>query len=165
MEEIYPRFGDLPLNRRIDTHFTSLYFFCNHRRANMYKPQQQQQQQHLVDLQDTAGFRPDSKSWLSGVDDSSLSRTFSSLSAAAATASATGNVDPVLFNDLVEMVPLVQSLIVRKPLRFNSFRFILFSRNLERCVYCSFAIFLFEIETLGPESEFFVYQKGFNDLY
>ncbi|XP_073145296.1 protein MICROTUBULE BINDING PROTEIN 2C isoform X3 [Henckelia pumila] len=75
----------------------------------MYKPQQQQ---HLVDLQDTAGFG--SESWLSGEDESSLSRTFSSLSAAAATASATGNVDRVLFNDLVEIVPLVQSLIDRK---------------------------------------------------
>ncbi|XP_057791783.1 protein MICROTUBULE BINDING PROTEIN 2C [Salvia miltiorrhiza] len=68
-------------------------------------------QQHLVDLQDTSGFGSDPKSWLSGDD---LSRTLSSLSAAAATASATGGVDPVLFNDLVEMVPLVQSLIDRK---------------------------------------------------
>ncbi|XP_073291439.1 protein MICROTUBULE BINDING PROTEIN 2C-like [Primulina huaijiensis] len=76
----------------------------------MYKPQQR----HLVELQDTAGSGPDSASWLSGVDDSSLSRTFSSLSAAIATATATGNVDRVLFNDLVEMVPLVQSLIERK---------------------------------------------------
>ncbi|KAL3655272.1 hypothetical protein CASFOL_001058 [Castilleja foliolosa] len=68
--------------------------------------------QSLLDLQDTSGFGSDPKSWLSGDDD--LSRTLSSLSAAAATASATGNVDRVLFNDLVEMVPLVQSLIDRK---------------------------------------------------
>lgn len=67
------------------------------------------QQQHLLDLQDNSGFGSDPKSWLSGDD---LRRTLSSLSAAAATASATGNVDRVLFNDLVEMVPLVQSLIV-----------------------------------------------------
>ncbi|KAL0364429.1 UNVERIFIED_CONTAM: protein MICROTUBULE BINDING PROTEIN 2C [Sesamum angustifolium] len=73
----------------------------------MYEPQQQ----HLLDLQDNSGFGSDPKSWLSGDD---LSRTLSSLSAAAATASATGNVDRVLFNDLVEMVPLVQSLIDRK---------------------------------------------------
>ncbi|KAL1553397.1 protein MICROTUBULE BINDING PROTEIN 2C-like [Salvia divinorum] len=57
------------------------------------------QQHHLLDSQDF------------GLD---LTRTLSSLSAAAATASATGGVDPVLFNDLVEMVPLVQSLIDRK---------------------------------------------------
>ncbi|XP_011086910.1 uncharacterized protein LOC105168503 isoform X2 [Sesamum indicum] len=75
--------------------------------GRMYEPQQQ----HLLDLQDNSGFGSDPKSWLSGDD---LSRTLSSLSAAAATASATGNVDRVLFNDLVEMVPLVQSLIDRK---------------------------------------------------
>lgn len=67
------------------------------------------QQQHLLDLQDNSGFGSDPKSWLSGDD---LSRTLSSLSAAAASASASGNVDRALFNDLVEMVPLVQSLIV-----------------------------------------------------
>ncbi|KZV21708.1 hypothetical protein F511_02866 [Dorcoceras hygrometricum] len=70
--------------------------------------------QHLVELQDTAGFGSDNNSWMSGEDHAALSRTFSSLSAAAATASATGNVDRLLFNDLVEMVPLVQSLIDRK---------------------------------------------------
>ncbi|KAL0385246.1 UNVERIFIED_CONTAM: protein MICROTUBULE BINDING PROTEIN 2C, partial [Sesamum radiatum] len=75
--------------------------------GRLYEPQQQ----HLLDLQDNSGFGSDPKSWLSGDD---LSRTLSSLSAAAATASATGNVDRVLFNDLVEMVPLVQSLIDRK---------------------------------------------------
>lgn len=69
------------------------------------------QQQNLLDLQDSSGFGSDAKSWLSGDD---LSRTLSSLSAAAATASASGTVDRVLFNDLVEMVPLVQSLIDRK---------------------------------------------------
>ncbi|KAL1531670.1 protein MICROTUBULE BINDING PROTEIN 2C-like [Salvia divinorum] len=69
------------------------------------------QPQHLLDLQDSSGFSADPKSWLSGDD---LSRTFSSLSAAAAASSATGGVDPVLFNDLVAMVPLVQSLIDQK---------------------------------------------------
>ncbi|CAA3019574.1 MICROTUBULE BINDING PROTEIN 2C-like [Olea europaea subsp. europaea] len=72
-------------------------------------------QQHLVDLQENGGFGSDPNSWLSGADDrSSLSRTFSSLSTASASAAATGDVDRVLFNDLVEMVPLVQSLIDRK---------------------------------------------------
>ncbi|KAL2479097.1 movement protein binding protein 2C [Forsythia ovata] len=80
----------------------------------MYEPQ------HLVDLQDNNGFGSDPKSWLSGggggggEDHSSLASTLSSLSAAAATASAAGNVDRVLFNNLVEIVPLVQSLIDRK---------------------------------------------------
>ncbi|KAL7114813.1 hypothetical protein ACP275_04G145100 [Erythranthe tilingii] len=72
------------------------------------------QQQHLFDLQEKNGFGSDPKSWLSGGGDDDLRRTLSSLSAAAATASASGNVDRVLFNDLVEMVPLVQSLIDRK---------------------------------------------------
>ncbi|CAA0832401.1 movement protein binding protein 2C [Striga hermonthica] len=73
----------------------------------MYEPKQQ----NFLDLPENSGFGSDPKSWLSGDD---LSRTLSSLSAAAAAASSTGNVDRVLFNDLVEMVPLVQSLIDRK---------------------------------------------------
>ncbi|XP_041996515.1 protein MICROTUBULE BINDING PROTEIN 2C-like isoform X1 [Salvia splendens] len=64
------------------------------------------QQHHLLNSHD---FGLDPKSWLSGDD---LSRTLSSLAAAAATAN--GGVDPVLFNDLVEMVPLVQSFIDQK---------------------------------------------------
>ncbi|KAL2482096.1 movement protein binding protein 2C [Forsythia ovata] len=74
-----------------------------------------EQQQHLVDLQENGGFGSDPNSWLSGAEDhSSLSRTLSSLSTASAAAVASGDVDRVLFNDLVEMVPLVQSLIDRK---------------------------------------------------
>ncbi|KAK3000941.1 hypothetical protein RJ639_021841 [Escallonia herrerae] len=80
----------------------------------MYEPQ------HFVDLQDNAagGFGGDPDSWLSGEDQppsASIRRTLSSFSAAAASAGgAAGNVDRVLFNDLVEIVPLVQSLIDRK---------------------------------------------------
>ncbi|KAL3512409.1 hypothetical protein ACH5RR_025126 [Cinchona calisaya] len=85
--------------------------------------------QHLLDLQDshgvTAAGSTDPNSWLSGrhhttaamasSSPTSLRRTLSSLSNAAAAASASsGNFDPVLFNDLVQMVPLVQSLIDRK---------------------------------------------------
>ncbi|XP_057952387.1 protein MICROTUBULE BINDING PROTEIN 2C isoform X2 [Malania oleifera] len=69
--------------------------------------------QHLMDLQDNGGFA-DSKSWLQGDGHSSPthSRTHSSLSGATSAAAGTaGNVDRVLFNDLVEIVPLVQSLI------------------------------------------------------
>ncbi|XP_052179824.1 protein MICROTUBULE BINDING PROTEIN 2C isoform X2 [Diospyros lotus] len=73
----------------------------------MYEPQ------HFVDLQDNSGLG-DPKSWLSGEDhptSPALRRTHSSLSTAAGSS---GDVDRVLFNDLVEMVPLVQSLIDRK---------------------------------------------------
>lgn len=80
--------------------------------------------QHLVDLQDNrsataAGGTADPSSWLSGdgrlhhtasSSPSALHRALSSLS----NASAAGSYDPVLFNDLVEMVPLVQSLIDQK---------------------------------------------------
>ncbi|KAK3012728.1 hypothetical protein RJ639_009561 [Escallonia herrerae] len=79
----------------------------------MYEPQ------HFVDLQDNAagGFGGGPDSWLSGEDQppsASIRRTLSSFSAAAAAGGAAGNVDRVLFNDLVEIVPLVQSLIDRK---------------------------------------------------
>lgn len=66
----------------------------------MYEPQQ------LLDLQDhnNGGFGAGA-----GADSPTLRRTDSSLSNSAA-----GNVDRMLFNDLVEIVPLVQSLIDRK---------------------------------------------------
>lgn len=72
----------------------------------MYKPQQQQQ---LFDLQDNNGAAfdnggTDPSCWLS--HENEISRTDSSLSSS--------NVDPLLFNDLVQIVPLVQSLIVSK---------------------------------------------------
>ena len=86
--------------------------------------------QHLVDLQDNrsataAAGTAEPNSWLSGdvrlhhtasSSPSSLHRTLSALS----NASAAGSYDPVLFNDLVEMVPLVQSLIVSNFLVFYS---------------------------------------------
>lgn len=64
----------------------------------MYEPQQQ-----VFDLQDNNGADPSSWPF------HETPRTDSSLSAAP-----TGNVDPLLFNDLVQIVPLVQSLIDRK---------------------------------------------------
>ncbi|XP_065879557.1 protein MICROTUBULE BINDING PROTEIN 2C [Euphorbia lathyris] len=78
----------------------------------MYDPQ------HFLDLQENPNFG-DHKSWLSGDDNSSpiLRRTDSQLSAHTAVSSTTGaggNVERDLFNDLVEMVPLVESLIHRK---------------------------------------------------
>ncbi|XP_019153095.1 PREDICTED: GRIP domain-containing protein RUD3 isoform X2 [Ipomoea nil] len=84
----------------------------------MYDPQ------HLVDLHDAADDRfcgdgADPRSWLSGddhhsspPDSSALHRTNSSLSAAAAAAA---NVDPRLVTDILEIFPLVLSLMDRKP--------------------------------------------------
>ncbi|XP_023001135.1 protein MICROTUBULE BINDING PROTEIN 2C-like isoform X1 [Cucurbita maxima] len=77
--------------------------------------------QHFVDLQDDSAFG-DQKSWNSGDHNASPTRrlTHSSLpippiSASATTAAgANGNVDRELFNNLVAIVPLVQSLIDRK---------------------------------------------------
>lgn len=76
----------------------------------MYEPQ------HLFDLQDSLGNGgSDPKSWLSGSDDhrngsspSMLQRTHSSLS----NASASANVDRVLYNEIAEILPLIQTLIV-----------------------------------------------------
>lgn len=56
--------------------------------------------QHFADLQESSEFG-DPDSWLSTQDHSTSS-----------TAAANGNLDRDLFNDLVEIVPLVQSLIV-----------------------------------------------------
>nr|GMC50717.1 Hop-interacting protein THI110 [Ipomoea batatas] len=88
----------------------------------MYDPQ------HLVDLHDAAADRfcgdgADPRSWLSGddhhsspPDSSALRRTNSSLSAAsAAAAAAAANVDPRLVTDILEIFPLVLSLMDRKP--------------------------------------------------
>ncbi|GLT41033.1 hypothetical protein SLA2020_151240 [Shorea laevis] len=72
-------------------------------KRTMFKPQ------HFVDLQENSSFG-DQNSWLSGKVDSSPTncRIQSSLS----NSTANGNVGRILYNDLVEMIPLVQSLIV-----------------------------------------------------
>ncbi|KAE8099777.1 hypothetical protein FH972_017731 [Carpinus fangiana] len=75
--------------------------------------------QRFVDSQENANFG-DPKSWLSGEDHNSSPThrlTQSSLANSTATAPAgpNGSLDRVLFQDLVEIVPLVQSLIDRKP--------------------------------------------------
>ncbi|CAA2979371.1 Disease resistance RPP13-like protein 4 [Olea europaea subsp. europaea] len=56
-------------------------------------------------------FGSDPNSWLSCADNRSRLGPLSSLSTASVSAAAGTDVDCVLFNDLVEMVPLVQSLI------------------------------------------------------
>ncbi|KAF5730217.1 hypothetical protein HS088_TW20G00589 [Tripterygium wilfordii] len=66
----------------------------------MYDPQ------HYVDLQDNSGLG-DPKSWLSRQDDDSSPTHLQNQSLL----SSNGDFDRVLFNNLVEMVPLVQSLI------------------------------------------------------
>ncbi|XP_002514605.2 protein MICROTUBULE BINDING PROTEIN 2C [Ricinus communis] len=77
----------------------------------MYDPNQ-----HFVDLQENSSFG-DTKSWLLDDDDKNnnssptLRLTHSN---SASTAGTTGNIDPVLFNNIVEMVPLIESLIHRK---------------------------------------------------
>ncbi|XVF08889.1 hypothetical protein REPUB_Repub07fG0043100 [Reevesia pubescens] len=71
--------------------------------------------QHFVDLQDNSGFGGDPKSWLSGDNNHNSSPThFSIQSSLTQSAPSNGNVDRVLYKDLVEMIPLVQSLIERK---------------------------------------------------
>ncbi|GKV24216.1 hypothetical protein SLEP1_g33854 [Rubroshorea leprosula] len=72
-------------------------------KRTMFEPQ------HFVDLHENSGFG-DQNSWLSGEVDSSSTncRIQSSLSNSAAN----GNMGHVLYNDLVEMIPLVQSLII-----------------------------------------------------
>ncbi|EOA21079.1 hypothetical protein CARUB_v10001416mg [Capsella rubella] len=65
--------------------------------------EQQQQQQHFVDLQSDSGFGDDS-SWLAGDDDLRLSPRQS----ASATNSGNENLDRRLLKDLVEMVPLIE---------------------------------------------------------
>ncbi|KAF7838557.1 Protein MICROTUBULE BINDING PROTEIN 2C [Senna tora] len=74
--------------------------------------------QHFVDLQENSSFG-DPNSWLSADDNSTFAhrQTQSSLSNSAAAGAAAGTnsgLDRVLFKDLVEIVPLVQSLIDRK---------------------------------------------------
>uniref|UniRef100_A0A6N2LGU2 Movement protein binding protein 2C n=1 Tax=Salix viminalis TaxID=40686 RepID=A0A6N2LGU2_SALVM len=69
--------------------------------------------QRFVDLQQNSSNFGDPKSWLSEDSNSNSSPTHLPNHSQLAS-SASGNVDRVLFNDLVEMVPLVQSLIDRK---------------------------------------------------
>ncbi|GKV25183.1 hypothetical protein SLEP1_g34655 [Rubroshorea leprosula] len=67
--------------------------------------------QHFMDLQENSGFG-DQNSWLSGEVGSSP--THRRIQSSLANSAGSGNVDRVLYNDLVEMIPLVQSLIERK---------------------------------------------------
>ncbi|KAI9088457.1 hypothetical protein K1719_029906 [Acacia pycnantha] len=71
--------------------------------------------QHFMDLQENSNFG-DPNSWLSADENSAFTQPQTQFSLAnSATASGTnGSLDRVLFNDLVEIVPLVQSLIDRK---------------------------------------------------
>lgn len=89
-------------------------------------------QQHFVDLDDSAA----ANSWLAAgqdrsVDSPLLRRTHDPFSATGA-AAPSSNLDRNLFNDLVEIVPLVQSLIVS----YYLFIVIIYlSHSLIVCVY------------------------------
>ncbi|GLT50594.1 hypothetical protein SLA2020_240710 [Shorea laevis] len=65
--------------------------------------------QHFVDLQENSGFE-DQNSWLSRKVD--LSPTNRRIQSSLSNSAANDNVGRILYNDLVEMIPLVQSLIV-----------------------------------------------------
>ncbi|KAI4335870.1 hypothetical protein L6164_014473 [Bauhinia variegata] len=71
--------------------------------------------QHFMDLQESSNFG-DPNSWLSAEDNTSFTpcQTQSSLAHSGTASGTNGNLDRVLFNNLVEIVPLVQSLIDRK---------------------------------------------------
>ncbi|OAY31160.1 protein MICROTUBULE BINDING PROTEIN 2C isoform X2 [Manihot esculenta] len=87
--------------------------------AKESNPETMDDSQHFVDLQENSNFG-DHKSWLSGDDNFSpaLRRVQSQLSALTSTPAsitgASGNVDRVLFDNLVDLFPLVESLIHRK---------------------------------------------------
>ncbi|XWS60399.1 hypothetical protein CRYUN_Cryun07bG0033300 [Craigia yunnanensis] len=68
--------------------------------------------QHFVDLQDNSGFG--SESWLSGDNNNSSPTHHRTQSSFTQSAPSNANVDRVLYKDLVEMIPLIQSLIERK---------------------------------------------------
>ncbi len=81
------------------------------------------EQQHFLDLHGNSDFG-DPKSWLAGDENSSPThaRAHSLLAnSASVNSAANGSLDRVLYNDLVEMIPLVQSLIVRIPLFLFSY--------------------------------------------
>jgi hypothetical protein len=97
--------------------------------------------QRFVDLQQNSSNFGDPKSWLSEDSNSKSSPTHHPNHSQLAS-SAGGNVDRVLFNDLVEMVPLVQSLIVIISLTHFLVHFILKFKQLS----INSVKFLFRIE-------------------
>jgi hypothetical protein len=97
--------------------------------------------QRFVDLQQNSSNFGDPKSWLSEDSNSNSSPTHHPNHSQLAS-SAGGNVDRVLFNDLVEMVPLVQSLIVIISLTHFLVHFILNFKQLS----INSVKFLFRIE-------------------
>ncbi|KAM0982833.1 hypothetical protein ACFX2J_015578 [Malus domestica] len=74
----------------------------------MYDPQ------HFLESQDNSRNFGDPKSWLSGDANSSPTHLPTQSSLAHSSTATNSNLDRVLFKDLVEIVPLVQSLIDRK---------------------------------------------------
>lgn len=99
---------------RMPSAVQSVYLLIVAKESN---PETMDDSQHFVDLQENSNFG-DHKSWLSGDDNFSpaLRRVQSQLSALTSTPAsitgASGNVDRVLFDNLVDLFPLVESLIV-----------------------------------------------------
>lgn len=70
--------------------------------------------QHFVDLQDNSAFGDSKSSWLTGDGNSSPTQRGGAQPSLGNSGATNGNVDRDLYKDLVEIVPLVQSLIDRK---------------------------------------------------
>lgn len=99
-------------------------------------------QQHFVDLQENSSTYGDPNSWLSGGDSiPNSSPTHSQSHPSLGGPTHNPNLDRVLFKDLVEIVPLVQSLIVRALFNFLfSFTWVWFPYT---CLFSSSFIFSF----------------------
>ncbi|KAL9433384.1 hypothetical protein AB3S75_028253 [Citrus x aurantiifolia] len=70
--------------------------------------------QHFVDLQDNSAFGDSKSSWLTGDGNSSPTQRGAAQPSLGNSGATNSNVDRDLYKDLVEIVPLVQSLIDRK---------------------------------------------------
>lgn len=68
--------------------------------------------QHFVDLQDNSAFGDSKSSWLTGDGNSSPTQRGAAQPSLGYSGATNSNVDRDLYKDLVEIVPLVQSLIV-----------------------------------------------------
>lgn len=76
------------------------------KKRRMFEPQ------HFVDLQDNSAFGDSKSSWLTGDGNSSPTQRGAAQPSLGNSGATNSNVDRDLYKDLVEIVPLVQSLIV-----------------------------------------------------
>lgn len=96
-----------PVRLSLRLNFSNLIF---EKEDKLEKKRMYEAQNFLESQDNSSNFGQDLKSWLSG--DANSSPTQSSLAHSSTTTTHNSNVDRVLFKDLVEIVPLVQSLIV-----------------------------------------------------